>query len=90
MTQSILVKITHDDIEFWKRDQTHEPLLNALHRITQTPWRMTEINKVSENAAPFRTLILRSDVVIRCREHILAGEISPFEFEAELQSPFSD
>jgi hypothetical protein len=90
MQDLIRVQITKEDIEIWQSDQKNDPLLRALKRATQTPWRMAEINMAVERVAPFRTLILRSEVLSLCREYKITRTLSPFEFETELISPFTN
>ena len=88
MKESIRVQITEEDIAAWKNQEIGDPLLAALKRATQTPWRLAELNCAVESAAPYRILILRSDMLTLCRAHKTAHDPQPFEFETELISPF--
>lgn len=90
LKESVRVEITPEDIELWKRDPGQEPLLRALQRATHTPWRLVEINMLIEKVAPYRTMILRSEILGRCREHIISSRVVPFAFETELLSAYAD
>ena len=90
MKESIHVKITLEDIEAWQKKEVSDPLLPALKRVTRTSWRLAEMNCAVERVAPYRTLILRSDVLSQCRAHKTSHALAPFEFESELISPFSE
>ena len=90
MKESIRVQITQEDIEDWLEKKTCDPLLSALNRATETPWRLAEINCAVERVAPYRTMILRSEVLSQYRAHKISHTPTPFEFESELISPFRD
>ena len=90
MKEKIRVQITQEDIAAWNEAQCPHPLIGALRRCTQTFWRMVESNMVVEKAAPYRTLVMHSDLLMRLLDFKSGHASLPCECEIELVLPFYD
>ncbi len=90
MTEKICLKITEDDIGAWSQAQCPHPLVTALKRATQTSWRLVEPVMVVEKAAPYRSLILGSDLMTHLWDCKNGDTPLPCDCEIELMLPFSD
>ncbi len=88
--QKIRVQITQEDIAAWAQGPCPHPLVDALRRSTQTSWRLVEPIMIVEKAAPYRTLVLCSDLLLCLVDCKNGSTALPYECEVKLILPFYD
>lgn len=86
----IRVQIIQEDIDAWQTLPGHHPLLDALKRITHTPWRLIESIIIVEKVPPYRTVVLHCGLLMKLLDCKNGDASVPFEEEIELLLPFQE
>jgi hypothetical protein len=88
--ERIRVEITQEDIDGGCGANCEHPLTKVLMRATKTQWRFVEPIMLVEKVAPFRTLILESELMMKLWDCKNGDCALPLECELDLLLPFRD